>query len=62
MMKNYNFNKTKIAASISMLLGVALALPVVAQETADVNANDDVEVIAVRGIKASLISSSALKR
>jgi iron complex outermembrane receptor protein len=60
MMKNYNFNKTKIAASISMLLGVALALPVVAQETADVN--EDVEVIAVRGIKASLISSSALKR
>ena len=54
MMKNYNFNKTKIAASISMLLGVALALPVVAQETADVNANDDVEVIAVRGIKGQL--------
>ena len=58
MMKNYNFNKTKIAASISMLLGASLALPVIAQETA----TDDVEVIAVRGIKASLINSSALKR
>ena len=57
-MKNYNFNKTKIAASISMLLGASLALPVVAQEAA----TDDVEVIAVRGIKASLINSSALKR
>ena len=57
-MKNINFNKTKIAASISMLLGASLALPVVAQEVV----SDDVEVISVRGIKASLISSSALKR
>ena len=60
-MKTTMFQKTRIAATISLLIGsAAIAMPAVAQEEAD--ANDDVEVIAVRGIKASLISSSALKR
>ena len=60
-MKMNNFKKTQLAMSVSLLIGTAaIALPATAQETAE--ANDDVEVIAVRGIKASLISSSALKR
>ena len=46
-MKNYNFNKTKIAASISMLLGATLALPAVAQEVQNASVDEDVEVIAV---------------
>lgn len=58
-MKNYNFNKTKIAASLSLLLGASLALPVVAQEA---NADDDIEVISIKGIKGSLIRSADIKR
>ena len=59
-MKINKFKKTQLAASISFLMGsAALALPAIAQEQA--KADEDVEVISVRGIKASLISSSALK-
>ncbi len=48
---------------MSLLLGSAvIAMPSAAQDEAGATTADDVEVIAVRGIRGSLISSSALKR
>lgn len=62
-MKTTMFQKTKIAATMSLLMGsAAIAMPAVAQEEAGAKVDEDVEVIAVRGIRGSLISSSALKR
>ncbi len=60
MMKNNTFTQTKLAASIAMLMGASLALPVVAQE--DASSDDNVEVISVKGIKGSLIRSADIKR
>src|SRR6056300_253134 len=62
-MKTTMFQKTKIAATMSLLMGsAAIAMPAVAQEDANPKIDDDVEVIAVKGIRGSLISSSRLKR
>lgn len=62
-MKTKMFQKSKIAATMSLLIGsAAIAMPAVAQEDAGAKADEDVEVIAVRGIRGSLISSSRLKR
>ena len=59
-MKSTTFQKTKIAASISLLMGMSAALPAIAQDATQVA--DDVEVIEVKGIKGSLIKSSDVKR
>ena len=60
-MKNMTFTKTKLAASIALLMGASLSLPAVAQE-ATAEADEAVEIISVRGIKGSLIRSADLKR
>jgi len=59
-MKHITFNKTRIAASISMLLGAGIALPTYAQEAEPVA--DDVEVIQVKGIRGSLARAMDMKR
>lgn len=56
-MKNTNFQKTKLATSLSLLLGLSVAIPVVAQEV-----DGEVEVIAVKGIRGSLARAMDMKR
>jgi TonB-dependent receptor len=51
------FSKTPIAASLSLILGIASISPSFAQE-----AQDDTEVISVKGIRGSLIKSMDVKR
>jgi iron complex outermembrane receptor protein len=58
-MKQQTFNKKRLAASIAMLLGTAMTLPVFAQEVAP---TDEVEVIQVKGIRGSLARSMDMKR
>jgi TonB-dependent receptor len=54
-----NFIRTQLATSLSLILGTA-ALPALAQDAADANA--DLEVIQVKGIRGSLIQSMDVKR
>ena len=56
-MKNLQFKKTYIAASVSVLLGSLPAVEAVAQNT---NSSDDLEIIEVKGIKGSLLRSADL--
>ena len=59
-MKSHNkFNKTLLAQSISLLLGVTVMSPLMAQEAAP---SDDTEVIQVRGIRSSMQESMSVKR
>ena len=51
-----------LATAISVLLGSAVALPVVAQENNETTDADNVEVISVSGIRGSLIKSMEIKR
>lgn len=51
------FKYTKLASSIGIMLGTTLAMPLVAQESAD-----NTEVIQVRGIRGSLAKSMDVKR
>lgn len=62
-MKNINFKKTRLAAAISILIGVGITVPAVAQEnqTAE-DAGQDVEIIQVSGIRGSFIKAMDLKR
>ena len=60
-MKNSNFNKTRLATTIAVLLGVYGANPAIAQEEAS-QADDSTEVIQVRGIRGSLMRAMDLKR
>ena len=60
-MKDITFNKTKLAVAMSVLLGAGITFPGHAQE-AEVGVDNDVEVIAVRGIRGSLARSMDLKR
>ncbi len=62
-MKNIKFKKTYLATSLSVLLGTAVAMPASAQqETEADNESNNVEVIAVTGIRGSLLRSADLKR
>lgn len=70
-MNKVKFNKTKLATALSsvmgpLLIGTTLALPAVAQEEtakAGESATDQaVEVIAVRGIRGSLMRATDIKR
>ncbi|MDE3274202.1 TonB-dependent receptor [Pseudoalteromonas sp. G4] len=56
-MKNNRFAKTKIATSLSVVLGV-LSTPMYADEAT----KDDVEVIEVKGIRGSVIKALDVKR
>jgi iron complex outermembrane receptor protein len=67
-MKDMTFNRTRLAASISMLLGVGIAPSSFAQdaqvevpEVAEA-ASNDVEIIQVKGIRGSLARSMDMKR
>ncbi len=59
-MKDITFNRTRLAASISILLGAGAAPATFAQE-ADTTSND-IEVIQVKGIRGSLARSMDIKR
>ena len=58
------FSRTKLATSVSIVLGAMVAMPVYAQQNnAEQDANgEDYEVIQVSGIKGSLLRSMDLKR
>jgi len=58
-MKHTIFNKTRLAMSVSMILGTAAALPVYA---AEVEKKKEIEVIEVTGIRGSLVKSMDIKR
>jgi iron complex outermembrane receptor protein len=59
-MKDITFNKTRLAASISLLLGAGIAPSSFAQEAEP--ASDGVEIIQVKGIRGSLARSMDIKR
>ncbi|MBY5993980.1 TonB-dependent receptor [Ferrimonas balearica] len=58
-MNSVTFKRTKLATSLSLALGMGVAVPVVA---ADEDSADQVEVIEVRGIRGSLVKSMDMKR
>ncbi|MEP1743513.1 MAG: TonB-dependent receptor [Kangiellaceae bacterium] len=60
-MKNKRFNKTPIAASLSLILGSLAASPVYAEEDEASNAEEE-QVVVITGIRGSLISSMNKKR
>ena len=60
-MKNTTFRKTKLASAVSLLVGLSSAIPAFAQEASEAQA-DEVEVIAVQGIRGSLIQAQDIKR
>ncbi|MEW6993048.1 TonB-dependent receptor [Colwelliaceae bacterium MEBiC 14330] len=59
-MKQKMFTKTKLAASLSLVLGSTAAMQTFAEETA--TADSELEVIEVTGIRGSLIKSMDIKR
>ncbi|MBU2179829.1 MAG: hypothetical protein KJ930_10415, partial [Gammaproteobacteria bacterium] len=64
-MKPITFRKTRLATSLSLVLGVGSMMPVHAQDTAAPDAEkkaDKIEVIAVTGIRGSLIKAMDIKR
>ena len=56
-MTHTHLNKSKIAKSLSLILGTGLLFPVNAQESPE-----DVEVIQVSGIRSSVQESMGIKR
>jgi len=58
-MKHSMFTKTKLATSLSLVLGASTALPAFAEEAA---AEADIEVIQVTGMRSSIQESTRLKR
>ena len=52
------FYKTRIATSLSLILGASVMTPVSAQETPE----NDLEVIQVKGIRGSMVKSMDIKR
>ncbi|GGQ17126.1 TonB-dependent receptor [Shewanella litoralis] len=58
-MKTTKFTKTKLATSLSLVLGVGSMLPAYA---ADETSEENIEVISVTGIRGSLIKSMDVKR
>jgi iron complex outermembrane receptor protein len=60
-MKDTTFNRTKLAASISILLSAGIAAPTAFAQEAEA-AEADVEIIAVTGIRGSLARAMDMKR
>ncbi|GLS83518.1 TonB-dependent receptor [Paraferrimonas haliotis] len=58
-MSNKPFAKTKLAASLSLVLGVPMGLPAFAEEAA---VTEDIEVVQVKGVRSSIKESTRLKR
>lgn len=64
-MQTKTFRKTRLATSLSLVLGVGVMLPAQAQDAATTNTakkSDKIEVIAVTGIRGSLIKAMDIKR
>ncbi len=62
-MKHMTFKKTRIAASVSLLLGASMSFATHAQEVeAEPAAANNVEVIQVKGIRGSLARAMDMKR
>ncbi|MEG3766966.1 TonB-dependent receptor [Alteromonas sp. 14N.309.X.WAT.G.H12] len=62
-MKPNSFNKTRLATSMSLVLGAFASLPAMAQQSGDNDlVNNDVEVIEVSGIRGSLTKSMLTKK
>lgn len=63
-MKQSNFSKKRLSATISMLLGASALSPVYAQEADNAAADDanNVEIIQVSGIRGSMARSQDIKR
>ncbi len=71
-MKSRTFRKTRLATSLSLVLGVGVVLPAYAQQAttesaqqktaAETQNKDQIEVIAVTGIRGSLIKAMDTKR
>ncbi|MDN3651593.1 TonB-dependent receptor [Thalassotalea ponticola] len=59
-MKSYKFNKTKLASSLSLILGASVVLPAHGEDGAALE--EDVEVIEVTGIRGSLTKAMDIKR
>jgi iron complex outermembrane receptor protein len=57
-----NFKKSKIAATITMLVGTAFSSPIFAEEAKDSEKDTAIEVIQVTGIMSSLSRSMEIKR
>lgn len=60
-MKNITFKKTRIAASVSLLLSAGMTSAAFAQEEAE-GASDGVEIIQVSGIRGSIARAMDMKR
>lgn len=62
-MKNIKFSKSRLSATISVLLGAMAVAPTIAQESNEqAAALNDIEIIEVSGIKGSLARSQDIKR
>ena len=62
-MNSRNFQKTPIATSLAFILGSSLVAPIYAQEAnTENNADSDVEIIQVRGIRGSVQEAMGIKR
>ena len=61
-MKPIRFKKTRLATSLSLVIGVGAVMPATAQDAAAVKKDEKIEVINVTGIRGSLIKSMDTKR
>lgn len=61
-MRQTNFSKKRLSATISMLLGAAALAPASAQEADDTAELNEVEIIQVSGIRGSMARSMDIKR
>ena len=62
-MKSRTFNKTRLATSLSLILGAVAAMPAVAQESEEKELTaGDFEVIEVSGIRESLTKAMLTKK
>jgi|TARA_Y100000588_G_scaffold385011_1_gene477457 TonB-dependent receptor len=59
LMPSHNFKRTKLASSLSLLLGASTCFSAYAEQSEH---NDDIEVIQVTGFKGSIKESTQLKR
>jgi TonB-dependent receptor len=58
-MKHQIFKKSRLATSLSLILGVSVLSPVTAAES---NKKDEIEVVQVKGIRGSLVKAMDIKR
>ncbi len=61
-MTPYTFKKTKLATCLSLVIGVSTFNPAFAAEEAPAQAEKELEVIQVTGIRSSLVKSMDIKR